>query len=77
MSAVEELIEALTEGGLTWGRPASTGAPEIRVKNEAGLEYVVRVNRFSFNVMQGEATVIYQCLTPADVLAMVRTGARP
>ena len=77
MSAVEELIEALTEGGLTFCRPASSGAPEIRVKNEAWLEYVVRVHRFSFNVMQAEATVIYQCLTTADVLAMVRSGARP
>jgi hypothetical protein len=72
MSAVDELIEALTEAGLKWGRPPSFGAPEIRVKADSGREYAVRVLRFSFMVApQSEASTVYQRLTVADVVNMV------
>ena len=70
---MEELVEALTEAGLTWGRPATHGAPEIRIKNDAGREYAVKVLRFSYMVFpQSEAGMVYQRLSVADVLEMVR-----
>jgi hypothetical protein len=73
VTAVEELVEALTEAGLTFGRPATHGPPEIRIKNDAGREFEVRVLRFSFMVCpQSEPRVVYQRLSVADVLEMVR-----
>jgi hypothetical protein len=73
VALVDELIEALTNAGLRWGRPATLGAPEIRVKNDAGHEFAVTVLRFSFMVSpQSEAGTVYQRLSVADVLEMVR-----
>ena len=75
MSAMNELVEALTDAGLTWGRPAGAGHPEIRVKNAAGQEFSIRVLKFSYFVApEAEPTGyhVYQCLTAADVLEMVR-----
>src|SRR5262249_34053414 len=64
VAAVDELIEALTNAGLKWGRPATHGAPEIRVKNDAGNEFAVIVLRFSFMVSpQSEAGMVYQRLS--------------
>jgi len=73
MGALDELIEALNQSGLTWGKPATFGAPEVRVKNDAGQEFVVKVLRFSYNVSnEAEPFVMHQCLTPEDVLARMR-----
>jgi hypothetical protein len=73
VTAIEELVEALTEAGLNWGRPATYGAPEVRVRNDAGREYSVMVLRFSFMVSpQSEAGMVYQRLSVADVVEMVR-----
>jgi hypothetical protein len=74
MTAVEELVETLTNAGLTWGRPASFGFPEIRVKNASGTEYSVTVLRFSFFVTIGGSTILHQRLTVADVLDTIRHG---
>jgi hypothetical protein len=73
VAAVDELVEALTEAGLAWGRPATRGVPEIRVRNDAGREYAVKVLRFSFLVCApSDSWMVYQRLSVADVLAMVR-----
>jgi hypothetical protein len=72
VAAIDELTEALTEAGLKWGRPRAHGSPEIRVKNDAGREFLVKVLRFSFIVCPSESQVVYQRLSVADVLEMVR-----
>jgi hypothetical protein len=72
VAAIDELTEALTEAGLKWGRPKAHGTPEIRVKNDAGREFVVKVLRFSFMVSPSESRLVYQRLSVADVLELVR-----
>jgi hypothetical protein len=73
MSPVEELIEAFTQAGLSFGRPATQGFPEVRVRSGSGREYAVRVLRFSFMVAPQSDANVYQRLTVADVLALVRS----
>jgi hypothetical protein len=72
MSPVEELVEAFTEAGLTFGRPATQGHPEVRVKSDSGRQYAVCVLRFSFMVAPESEPNVYQRLTVADVLDHVR-----
>ena len=72
MSPVEELVEAFTEAGLSFGRPATLGHPEVRVKSGSGREYAVRVLRFSFMVAPQQEPNVYQHLTVAAVLDHVR-----
>ena len=75
MSPVEQLTEALTDAGLSWGRPATLGHPEIRVKSGSGREYAVTVLRYSFMVAEsGPRTqgVTTQKLTAAEVVEAVR-----
>ena len=48
------------------------GFPEVRVKSGSGREYAVRVLRFSFMVAPQAERNVYQRLTVADVLDLVR-----
>jgi hypothetical protein len=73
-SPTDELIEALTEAGLTWGRATGAGHPEVRVKGASGREYSVRVLRFSYTVIpRQEHAVAQQCLSIARVVELVRS----
>lgn len=72
MSQVEDLISVLTEAGLTFGRPATAGAPEVRVRSESGREYAVRALHFSFMVIPCAEPVMVQCLSAEDVISVLR-----
>ncbi len=73
MSPVEELVDALTEAGLTFGRPATLGFPEVRVRGRGGQEFAVKVLRYSFLVSpQTGPDSVVQRLTVADVVELVR-----
>ncbi len=74
MPLVDELVEAFTNAGLTFGRPAPHGYPELRVKSATGRAYSVKILKFSFMVTQEERPdVAHQRLTAQDVLAFVRS----
>jgi hypothetical protein len=78
MSPVEQLVEALTNAGLTFGRPATIGHPEVRVRSGSGREYAVTVLRYSFMVAASSrvgAHDVVQKLTVADVVETVRNDA--
>jgi hypothetical protein len=75
MAAADELVEALTNAGLTWGRPATRGFPEFRVKNRSGVEITIRVLKFSYLVTVGPSWVMHQRITVAEVLETIRQGS--
>lgn len=76
MTPIEELVEAFTNAGLTFGRPPPMGYPELRVRSASGREYAIKCMRYSFVVEPTAGPVVaVQCLTAEAAVEIVRNDA--